>query len=246
MLEFLSAVYAFAVAHQEAVTTFLLVLIPSLITGLTPYPKAGGAISFLRLALNVLSVLSHHDSPGTFKLPLTVSKTPDSVTGRVVDLDPPQGFVRLPLLAAVAILALAFAAFAAPNPEALKDAVAADPGAVQPAEDPPPPAPQFGGCVKAGKICFGPTVALTVTAINLSTGKIEGAFSPGLGFGMTVNPGKWSSFGTDFYFQVDPAAQQASTAILLKFFNGYLRGGVSKGFIGDRSWRIPLAFGVNL
>jgi hypothetical protein len=150
------------------------------------------------------------------------------------------------VLVVIAVLAMTCSALAAPNPEALANAVAADTGAVQPPEDPPPPAPQFGGCVNAGKVCFGPTVALTVTAINLSTGKIEGAFSPGLGFGMTVNPGKWSSFGTDFYFQVDPAAQQASTAILLKFFNGYARVGVSKGFIGDRSWRLPFAFGVNL
>jgi hypothetical protein len=44
-MEFLSALYAFALAHSDAAIAFLLIIVPSLITGLTPYPKAGGAVS---------------------------------------------------------------------------------------------------------------------------------------------------------------------------------------------------------
>lgn len=134
------------------------------------------------------------------------------------------------------------------NAQALAQAIESDPTAVQPGADvPPPPEPQFGGCVGAKKnMCFGPSASMTIAAINLDTKKIEGAFSPGIGYGFTLNPGKWSSLGADAYFTVDPAAQKASAAILLKFFNGYLRAGVSKGFIGDTAWRIPVAFGVPL
>ena len=53
-------------------------------------------------------------------------------------------------------------------------------------------------------------------------------------------------FGADIYGTVDPAAQQVSLTLMGKFLNGYLRVGVSKGFIGDQSWRIPIAFGVDL
>lgn len=134
------------------------------------------------------------------------------------------------------------------NANALAEAIAQDPSAVQPGADlPPPPEPQFGGCVGAKKnLCFGPSVSMTVAAINLKTKAIEGAFSPGIGYGLTLNPGKWSSFGADAYFTLDPAAQKASAAILLKLFNGYLRVGASKGLIGDTAWRIPVAFGVPL
>jgi hypothetical protein len=41
--------------------------VPSLIVGLTPYPKTAGVVRALKLILNFLSALTHHDSPGTFK-----------------------------------------------------------------------------------------------------------------------------------------------------------------------------------
>jgi hypothetical protein len=82
--------------------------------------------------------------------------------------------------------------------------------------------------------------------VNLSTGKVEGAFAPGVGYGFTRNPGAWSSFGVDLYFVLDPGAQQLSTSLILKLVNGYLRVGLSKGFIGDKSIRIPVGVGVPL
>src|SRR4051812_37275453 len=110
MLSFLSAVYAFACAHGPATVAFLIVAIPSLITGLSRYPQASGFVAVLQTLLNLLSVLSHHDSPGTFKLPLTFSKPPDA-EGLVVPMQ--RGCVRLGVLlflAAVSLLALPAAA----------------------------------------------------------------------------------------------------------------------------------------
>jgi hypothetical protein len=234
-------VYAWTVAHGPAIAGVLLLALPTVITGLSEYPKAAGVTSFLKVVLNLLSVLTHKDSPGTFKLPLTLSQPP---AADLTELKP-RGFARLEVLFVVALLSLGAAA--APKPEALANAVASDPGAVQPGADiPPPPTPQFGGCVKNGKICFAPSVALTLAAINMKTKTIEGAFSPGVGYGFTVNPGKWSSFGAAAYFTADPAAQRASGALLLSFFNGYLHVGASKGILGDVAWRIPLALGMGL
>lgn len=110
---------------------------------------------------------------------------------------------------------------------------------------PPVTASSFGGCPSQW-VCLGPSVAITAVAINLSTKKVEGAFSPGLGYGFTAHGGQWYAFGADIYGTVDPAAQQVSLTLMGKFLNGYLRVGVSKGFIGDQSWRIPIAFGVDL
>jgi hypothetical protein len=53
--------------------------IPSMITALTPYPKADGFVKVLKVFLNFLSVLTHYDSPGTMKAPLTMSKAPEKV-----------------------------------------------------------------------------------------------------------------------------------------------------------------------
>jgi hypothetical protein len=132
------------------------------------------------------------------------------------------------------------------NPHALEQAIAEDPGAVQPAPDPLPAVPLFGGCTKSGKLCFGPSLGIVLSAINLSTGKIEGAFSPGVGYGFTAFPGKWYSAGVSVHLVVDPGAQQASAAGVLKLINGYFRPGFSKGFIGDKSKRLLFGFGVDL
>jgi hypothetical protein len=134
---------------------------------------------------------------------------------------------------------------APPNPSALADAIKQDPTAVQP--DVLPAKQAFGGCVGASKnICFAPSVSLTLAAINLQTKKIEGAFSPGVGYGFLVDPGKWSSFGASFHFVLDPGAQQASAALMLSLINGYIRAGIDKGFIGDTSWRLMFGTGVPL
>jgi hypothetical protein len=230
----------------------------------TGIPWLDRALAVLFALGAVCSLLSHVVQPDT-KIGKLVSwaalnfgkRLAKPSSGSLTELPPPKGFARLATLALLAVVALAFSAAAqemnvsAPlrvtvvNPEALKDAVVSDPSAVQPGADEAPPAvPQFGGCVKQGKVCFGPSVAMTLAALNLKTKTVEGAFSPGIGYGFTVNPGKWSSLGADAYFTLDPAAQRASAAVLLKFFNGYIRVGASKGIIGDVAWRIPFAFGL--
>jgi hypothetical protein len=61
----------------QVISPWLVTLfIPSLIVGLTPYPKAAEAVSVLKAILNFLSVLAHSDSPGTFKAPFTMSRPP--------------------------------------------------------------------------------------------------------------------------------------------------------------------------
>jgi hypothetical protein len=122
----------------------------------------------------------------------------------------------------------------------------ADVAQSDPLPEPPPVTPAHSGCLKNGKLCFGPTFSLTVAAINLTTKKVEGSFAPGIGVGMTLNPGLWSSVGVDFYLNLDPGAQNASGAILVKLLNGYVRAGYSKGFIGDTSHRLLFGTGIDL
>ena len=89
-------------------------------------------------------------------------------------------------------------------------------------------------------------MSLSLLAVNLSTKRVEGAFSPGVGVGFTVWPSAWYAAGLDAYFAADPGAQTAVVSVMAKWLSGYLRVGVSKGLIGDLSWRIPIAFGVDL
>lgn len=110
----------------------------------------------------------------------------------------------------------------------------------------PPPSRIYGGCFAGGKVCVAPSASLTMVAINLSTKVVEGAFSPGIGVGFTAYPDQWFAFGADGFLSLDPGANKATVAFMGKFLSGYLRVGVSKGLIGDSSWRIPVAFGVDL
>ncbi len=73
---------AFA-ARLASYWPLLLFLLPSLITALTPYPKAGGVVKVLSFVLNLGSVLVHKDSPGTLKAPLVQSQDPETMQGRL-------------------------------------------------------------------------------------------------------------------------------------------------------------------
>jgi len=63
-------------AHWMEVAIFTLMVIPAVITGLTPYPKAKGVVTALRIVMDVLSVVTHKDSPNSLKLPLQRSPAP--------------------------------------------------------------------------------------------------------------------------------------------------------------------------
>lgn len=53
-----------------------IVLIASLVTRLTPYPRAAGVVTGLRVLLDVLSFLQHRDSPNTWQWPIFDRSTP--------------------------------------------------------------------------------------------------------------------------------------------------------------------------
>lgn len=68
------------IAHWQTIAFVLLLVVPSLITGLSRYPKAAGVVHWLKVALDLLSVVTHADSPGSLKVPvLQRSKSPEGV-----------------------------------------------------------------------------------------------------------------------------------------------------------------------
>jgi hypothetical protein len=50
--------------------------VPSALTAMTQYPADAGAEMRVKWLLNVFSLLTHADSPGTLKWPLAMSKPP--------------------------------------------------------------------------------------------------------------------------------------------------------------------------
>jgi hypothetical protein len=96
----------------QAITPWLVVsLIPSLIVGLTPYPKAAEAVAVLKTILNFLSVLTHSDSPGTFKAPFTMSPPPtgmppDATSGPTTGAASPVASMGPPVAAGAALAVL--------------------------------------------------------------------------------------------------------------------------------------------
>lgn len=123
------------------------------------------------------------------------------------------------------------------------------PPAAAPA-DATPVTPTIGGCFASGKLCVGPSVAITLTAINLTTQHVEAGFSPGVGIGLTYQKGTWNSVGLGAYFNLTPGAggvpDQAGGALIASFLNGWGRVGVSKGFLGDKSTRLLVGTGLDL
>jgi hypothetical protein len=88
-------------------------------------------------------------------------------------------------------------------------------------------AQEFGGCWSGGIYCAGPSATVTVGELNLATGKFSGGVSPGLGYGVTWQPGRWYATGLAGYlaFAVGGgAANQARASFLLSFAN-YVRVG---------------------
>lgn len=144
-------------------------------------------------------------------------------------------------------------AFKAATPGAAAGAAAIETGTPPLTDDPPPvvvPAPLpagpvIGGCFGALKQwCVAPAAAVSVIAINLSKGIIEGGFSPGAGLGLTYNTGQWYSVGLNLLLNMDVGAQNFNGAAMGSFLNGWLRVGYSKGFIGDRSGRMLFGIGI--
>lgn len=221
-MPFLASLYAWVVAHGPAICAFLVVVLPTVITGLSKYPRAGdGLLGLLKLILSLASFVTHQDSPGTFKLPLIPPSRPDS-----------HGFIRMPVLVALAALAAILATAPAFGQEV------------------PPPVPQrlVGGCNKTGSICFGPSIAISMTAFDLTHKRVIGSFAPGLGYGVTFNQNRWDAFGLDFYLSMTTGPQEGVTfAGLFKFANGYVRIGLARQILtnGPSSTSIPAGIGLD-
>lgn len=235
MLGILSHAYAWTVAHGPEIAGFLVLVLPTVITGLSKYPRAGdGLIGLLKVALSLASVVVHADSPGTFKAPLVLPERPlpPPLFPTYSSSGPPRGFARIGLLAALG----ATAAILCSAPAF--------------AEDPPGPAPQrlVGGCNAKGTICFGPSIAIAMTAYDLTHKRVIGSLAPGLGYGVTFNQGKWDAFGFDFYLSMTTGPQEGITfAGLFKFANGYVRVGIARQILtdGPTSTFIPAGIGVD-
>jgi hypothetical protein len=58
------------------------ILLSSVATALTKYPKAEGWVAGIQKVLDVLSFLTHRDSPGTLQLPLVQRSAPPKGKGR--------------------------------------------------------------------------------------------------------------------------------------------------------------------
>jgi hypothetical protein len=97
-------------ANWPAILVAALIIIPALITGLSQYPKASGAVKWLRVVFDLLSVVQHADSPGTFKVLGKRSRPPvgQEVTSRgpkAPPATPPTAVLVLAFLAASLISA---------------------------------------------------------------------------------------------------------------------------------------------
>lgn len=110
MPAWLAAIGSFELAHWQGQLALTLTQLPSVIVALTPYPTAAGLAKKLFAFLNLFSFLTHSNSPGTLKLPLTQSKAPlvlgSPVMGAASASGAAKGFAGL-----VTLLVLAFVAF---------------------------------------------------------------------------------------------------------------------------------------
>ena len=91
-----------------------IVILSSLVTGLTTYPQASGVVGIIRRVISLLSLVQHYDSPGSLKIPLVLPAAP-AVLGSAVKPVAPKGFaasealwiVAAPLLIPLGISLLA-------------------------------------------------------------------------------------------------------------------------------------------
>lgn len=80
------------------------VLVASLITRLTPYPRARGVVAALQVVGDVLSFLQHRDSPGVVQLPLVQRSTPPPELGPQRDAGSTSAVALLAVFVGAALL----------------------------------------------------------------------------------------------------------------------------------------------
>jgi hypothetical protein len=88
--------------------------------------------------------------------------------------------------------------------------------------------PRFGGCFSGGALCVGPSAAITVGELNLSTGKFSGGVIPGVGYGIVYQPSKWYATGLAAYLSFLVGRGQANQVAptLMVSFASYIRLGL--------------------
>ena len=119
---------------------------------------------------------------------------------------PPAGFARLGLLVLLVVILLGAAGAAR----------AQDTGG-----------PKFGGCLANQTTCFGPSVSLSVVAIDLKDGSVTAGVSPGVGYGVMLASDKWYRYGFAAYASFrDTATGQRVVPSVVVSFAEYLRLGV--------------------
>jgi hypothetical protein len=115
---FFAAVIAFEQAHWQGELAAAISQLPSIIVALTPYPKVDGFLKNCLKLLNVVSLLTHKDSPGTLKPPFVQSQPPVAIPPiplGVATQSAPRtaGFVSLMWLAVLCLLSLCLGGCAA-------------------------------------------------------------------------------------------------------------------------------------
>jgi hypothetical protein len=89
--------------------------------------------------------------------------------------------------------------------------------------------PRFGGCLKNGTTCFGPSVSLSVVAIDLKDGSVTSGVSPGVGYGVVFASDQWYRTGLAGYASFrDTSTGQRVVPSLVVSFAEYLRLGIGQ------------------
>lgn len=88
---------------------------------------------------------------------------------------------------------------------------------------------EFGGCFAGGALCAGPSATLTVGEFNLATQSFSGGVSPGIGYGLTLNPSQWYATGLAAYldFSVGGGKPNRARPALMLSFADYVRLGAA-------------------
>jgi hypothetical protein len=85
--------------------------------------------------------------------------------------------------------------------------------------------PQFGGCIRAGAVCFGPAAVITVG--KYQGGKFSAGVMPGACYEATAWPDKWHSVGLSVCGQLTVGgneANQGTASGLISFANWFRFG----------------------
>lgn len=110
--------------------------------------------------------------------------------------------------------------------------------------------PEFGGCIRNGAVCFGPSATVTVGQFNFSTSKFSGGIVPGVGYGATYAPTEWYATGLAGYLAFTVGRGEPNQAIpsLMLSFANYLRLGAGVSVTEtsgpvETQWRLLFGLG---